>query len=51
MIQVNRKNIYLGHFDDINEAAAARKAAEVKYFGTFRPGYDADQPANEEGAL
>ena len=50
-IMLGGKSVNLGRFNDINEAAAARKAAEVKYFGTFRPGHIADQPANEEGAL
>ena len=45
------KNHHLGLFDNLNDAAAARKAAEVKYFGTFRPGYSADQPTTEEAAL
>ena len=50
-IMFGGKNLNLGRFNDINEAAAVRKSAEIKYHGKFRPGYDADQPANEEGAL
>lgn len=34
-ITVNRKNIVLGAYDSIDEAAASRRAAEVKYH-TFR---------------
>lgn len=36
-ITVNRKYISLGQFDDINDAIAARKEAEIKYFGEFAP--------------
>lgn len=35
-IKVDYKKIYLGLFDDLSAAAAARKAAEVQYFGEFR---------------
>ena len=35
-IQVNKKIIYLGHFESFEEAAKARKEAEAKYFGTFQ---------------
>ncbi|WP_218146419.1 hypothetical protein [Megasphaera elsdenii] len=31
-ITVDRKQIGLGYYDDINDAIAARKAAEQKYF-------------------
>lgn len=31
-ITVNRKQIFLGCFDNLDEAKAARKAAEIKYF-------------------
>lgn len=34
-IKVNRKKISLGRFDDIEDAATARAAAAVKYFGEF----------------
>ena len=34
-IKVNGKEIHLGYFDTREEAVAARKAAEVKYFGEF----------------
>ena len=50
-ISLGHKQFYLGSFANIGDAAAARKEAEIKYQGTFRPGYVADQPANEEGAL
>jgi hypothetical protein len=32
-ITVDRKRIFLGSFETLKEAAAARHAAEVKYFG------------------
>jgi hypothetical protein len=34
-IQVNRKKINLGYFTEFEDAVAARRAAEVKYFGEF----------------
>ncbi|WP_312416681.1 HNH endonuclease signature motif containing protein [Shinella sp.] len=34
-VTVDRKIILLGHFDTFDEAAAARKAAEQRYFGEF----------------
>jgi hypothetical protein len=35
-ISVNNEIIYLGHFEKIEEARAAREAAEIRYFGEFR---------------
>lgn len=35
-IMFNRKNKFLGYFDDYNDAVRARKEAELKYFGEFR---------------
>lgn len=35
-IKINRKKIFLGYFDDIEEAASVRKNAEIKYFGCER---------------
>lgn len=35
-IGVHKKNIYLGRFENIDDAIAARKAAEIKYFGEYR---------------
>jgi len=35
-IRYNNKNIFLGYFDDINEAKNARQEAEIRYFGKFR---------------
>lgn len=35
-IMVNKKNIYLGLYENINDAIKARKEAEIKYFGEFR---------------
>ena len=35
-IKVDNKNINLGSFDTIEEAAEVRTEAEVKYFGEFR---------------
>jgi hypothetical protein len=37
MIGVNRKIIYLGYFDTLEEAAKARREAEIRYFGEFAP--------------
>jgi hypothetical protein len=34
-ISVNRKNIYLGMFDDINSAIECRKKYEEEYFGEY----------------
>lgn len=34
-IDVNRKRINLGYFDSVDEAALARRNAELKYFGEF----------------
>lgn len=36
-ITVDRKEIYLGNYDTLEEAAKARKEAEKKYFGEFAP--------------
>lgn len=36
-ITVNKKQIALGLYEDINDAIMARKAAEEKYFGKFAP--------------
>jgi hypothetical protein len=36
-IKVNRKRLSLGYFKTFEEAAAARLAAEAKYFMEFRP--------------
>ena len=38
-ICVNRKNIHLGFFDDIQEAVEARKMAEIKYYGEYSRQY------------
>lgn len=35
-IGVNEKQIFLGMFDDINDAIKARLNAEIKYFGEYR---------------
>lgn len=36
-ITVNRKQIHLGYFNTIEEAAEARRQAEIEYFGEFAP--------------
>lgn len=36
-IRVNRKLLHLGYFHDIQNALAARRAAELKHFGAFSP--------------
>ena len=38
-IVVNKQNVYLGIYEDIDDAIKARKDAEIKYFGDYR--YDA----------
>ncbi len=38
-IQINSKQIYLGRYDDINDAIKARKDAEIKYFGKYARDY------------
>jgi hypothetical protein len=35
-VTIDSKRTHLGYFDTIAEAAAARAAAEIKYFGEFR---------------
>ena len=45
-ICVNNKFIYLGYFKTIEEAAAARQAAELEYFGTFAPIKSVDPISN-----
>lgn len=35
-IQVNKKQIYLGYFDNLEDAAKARADAELQYFGEHR---------------
>jgi hypothetical protein len=42
-IKVDYKKIYLGLFSSLEEAAGVRKAAEIKYFGKFRPYRDASK--------
>jgi len=34
-IRIDRKSIYLGYYDNLDDAVAARKAAEEKYFGPY----------------
>ena len=36
-IKINRKNIFLGYYNTIEEAAEARRLAEIEYFGEFAP--------------
>jgi len=36
-ITVDKKQIYLGSFNDFDEAVKVRKEAELKYFGEFAP--------------
>jgi len=36
-IAIDHKKIHLGYFDEFGDAVAARRAAEVKYFGRFAP--------------
>lgn len=43
-ITVDKNEIHLGEFDNIEDAIEARKKAEVKYFGTFA--YDCSQQLN-----
>lgn len=41
-ISIRRKHIHLGEFDTLEEAAAARKAGEEKYFSPERAAFEAD---------
>lgn len=36
-IRINGKLISLGYFSDLQEAAAARRSAEIQYFGAYAP--------------
>lgn len=36
-IKINRKNIFLGYFKTKEEAAEARRQAEIEYFGEYAP--------------
>lgn len=38
-IQCNKKRMFLGRFDDVNEAIRARKVAEIKHFGEYSRDY------------
>lgn len=38
-IQVDKKSIYLGIYDNLNDAIEVRKQAEIKYFGEYSRGY------------
>jgi hypothetical protein len=42
-IKFEEKKKHLGRFLTLEEAAAVRRAAELKYFGEFGPNYDADE--------
>lgn len=44
-IGFNRKRIYLGEFDNFDNAVKARKEAEIKYFGEYS--YDNSQKKND----
>lgn len=37
ILNANKKRIYIGRFDDFNEAVIAREQAEEKYMGEFSP--------------
>jgi hypothetical protein len=45
-IGLNNRRIHLGYFDTIEEAAAVRRAAEIKYFGEFAPNLNASEIAS-----
>ena len=36
-IKVNEKDIYLGTYNSLQDAIAARQQAEIDYFGDFAP--------------
>lgn len=48
-IKINKKKIYLGRFDQLNDAVRARKKAEEKHFGEFS--YDNSMKESEYNEL
>lgn len=42
-IRINGKAKSLGYYHDKKDAIAARKRAEIKYFGEFAPKYGSDE--------
>lgn len=36
-VTVNRKQIHVGYFDTIEQAASARREAELRHYGAFSP--------------
>ncbi len=46
-INVNKKEIFLGEYSDIQDAIVARKNAEEKYFGQY--GYENSRRTNKRG--
>lgn len=49
-ITVNRKNITLGLFDTFDDALAARKAAELLYFGKYAPSASRTQTSTRDSS-
>jgi hypothetical protein len=45
-IMVDRKTISLGHFSSLEEAAEARKKAEIQYYGEFSPALSRTRTSN-----
>lgn len=46
-ININKKKIHLGYFENLEDAIKAREEAELKYYGEFAPCYWKEEKSNE----